>query len=155
MTIKAVVPREQAARDIKAAIDPCAAHASEDIALGFVDAMESAYRLIATRPATGSPLYVIQINGADKQVIVGRDEHLYSRSLRARRVNLIAMHELHEPVRVGVKIRHRHEPAPALLQKIASDEVLVTFDEPQRAITPGQAAVFYNGDIVIGGGWIV
>src|SRR6202140_1588220 len=85
--------------------------------------------------ATGSPLYVIQINGADKQVVVGSDEHLYSRTLRARRVNLISVEDLREPMRVSVKIRHRHEPAPALLEKAGDDEVLVTFDQPQRAIT--------------------
>jgi tRNA-uridine 2-sulfurtransferase len=105
--------------------------------------------------ATGSPLYVIQINGADKQVVVGSDEHLYSRTLRAHRVNLIAIDDLGEPMRVSAKIRHRHEAAPAVLEKIAADEVLLTFDQPQRAITPGQAAVFYDGDIVIGGGWIM
>ena len=104
--------------------------------------------------ATGSPLYVIQINGADKQVVVRGDEHLYSRALRARRLNLISVGDLREPMRVSVKIRHRHEGAPAVLEKIADDEVLVTFDEPQRAITPGQAAVFYDEDIVVGGAWI-
>src|SRR6202047_3699369 len=105
--------------------------------------------------ATGSPLYVIQISGAQKQVIVGGEEHLYSRTLRARRVNLIAVDDLREPMRVTVKIRHRHEPAPAMMEKIGDDEILATFDQPQRAITPGQAAVFYDGDIVVGGGWIV
>jgi tRNA-uridine 2-sulfurtransferase len=57
-------------------------------------------------------------------------------------------------MRVAVKIRHKHQPAPALIESPGQDEVLVTFDEPQRAITPGQAAVFYDGDIVVGGGWI-
>ncbi len=104
--------------------------------------------------ATGNPLYVIQISGADKQVTVGSDEHLYSRTLRTKRVNLIAVEELREPMRVAVKIRHRHEPAPAMIEKSGENEILVTFDEPQRAITPGQAAVFYDGDIVVGGGWI-
>jgi len=104
--------------------------------------------------ATGSPLYVIQISGAHKQVIVGSDDHLYSRTLRAHRVNLISVDDLREPMRVSVKIRHRHEPAPATLEKIAADEVLVTFDQPQRAITPGQAAVFYADDTVVGGAWI-
>jgi len=104
--------------------------------------------------ATGSPLYVIQISGADKQVIVGGEEHLYSRTLRARRVNLIAVEDLHEPMRVTVKIRHRHEPAAAVIERVGDDEILATFDEPQRAITPGQAAVFYDGDVVVGGGWI-
>jgi tRNA-specific 2-thiouridylase len=108
--------------------------------------------------ATGSPLYVIQINGRDKQVVVGGAENLYSRTLRTRRVNLVAVNELRQPMRVGVKIRHRHAPAAAVLERISSDdgddEILVTFDEPQRAITPGQAAVFYDGEVVVGGGWI-
>src|SRR5271167_2284921 len=90
--------------------------------------------------ATGSPLYVIQISGANKQVIVGGEDHLYSRTLRARRVNLIAVDDLREPMRVAVKIRHRHEPAAAMIERTGDDEILATFDEPQRAITPGQAA---------------
>src|ERR1700752_391368 len=85
--------------------------------------------------ATGSPLYVIQISGANKQVIVGGEEHLYSRTLRARRVNLISVEDLREPTRVAVKIRHRHEPAPATIERVGADEILVTFDQPQRAIT--------------------
>jgi tRNA-specific 2-thiouridylase len=105
--------------------------------------------------ATGSPLYVIQISGANKQVVVGGDDHIYSRTLRARRVNLISIAELAGPMRVCVKIRHRHEPAAAVIESAGPDEILVTFDEPQRAITPGQAAVFYEGDVVVGGGWIV
>src|SRR5579872_3573632 len=104
--------------------------------------------------ATGSPLYVIQINGEQRQVVVGNQEELYSRTLRARRVNLVAVDDLREPIRVAVKIRHRHEPAAATIERAAEGEILVTFDEPQRAITPGQAAVFYDGDIVVGGGWI-
>jgi tRNA-uridine 2-sulfurtransferase len=104
--------------------------------------------------ATGSPLYVIQINGAEKRVVVGGDEHLYSRTLRARRINLISASDLREPMRVAVKIRHRHEPAPAMIESIAEGEILVTFDKPQRAVTPGQAAVFYDNEIVVGGGWI-
>jgi tRNA-uridine 2-sulfurtransferase len=105
--------------------------------------------------ATGSPLYVIQINGEKGQVVVGNNEDLYTPTLRARRVNLISVADLTEPMRVGVKIRHRHEPAPAMLEKSGEDEVLVTFDQPQRAVTPGQASVFYDGDVVVGGGWIV
>ncbi len=108
--------------------------------------------------ATGSPLYVIQIKNDTRQVVVGKDEELYSRTLRACRVNLISTAELREPMRVAVKIRHRHQPAPAIIEPVGEsagpDEVQVTFDEPQRALTPGQAAVFYDGDIVVGGGWI-
>ena len=108
--------------------------------------------------ATGSPLYVIQIKNDTRQVVVGKDEELYSRTLHARRVNLISTAELRQPMRVAVKIRHKHQPAPAIIEpageSAAADEVRVTFDEPQRAITPGQAAVFYDGDIVVGGGWI-
>jgi tRNA-uridine 2-sulfurtransferase len=104
--------------------------------------------------ALGSPLYVIQINGDTRRVVVGSGEELYSSSLRARRVNLISIHDLERPLRVAVKIRHRHEPAPAVIEKTGLDEIVVTFDQPQRAITPGQAAVFYDGDTVVGGGWI-
>jgi tRNA-specific 2-thiouridylase len=104
--------------------------------------------------ATGSPLYVIQIKNDTRQVVVGKDEELYTRTLCARQVNLISTAELREPMRVAVKIRHKHQPAPAMLEADGPDAVKVIFDEPQRAITPGQAAVFYDGDIVVGGGWI-
>jgi tRNA-specific 2-thiouridylase len=104
--------------------------------------------------ATGSPLYVIQIKGDDRQVVVGNQEELYSRTLRVHRTNLISIEELREPMRVTVKIRHRHEGAAALIEKSGHDEILVSFDQPQRAVTPGQAAVFYANDVVVGGGWI-
>jgi tRNA-specific 2-thiouridylase len=104
--------------------------------------------------ATGSPLYVLEIKGDKRQVVVGGQENLYSRTLLAKRVNLISIHDLPEPKRVSVKIRHRHEPAAATIEKTGANEILVTFEEPQRAVTPGQAAVFYDGDVVVGGGWI-
>jgi tRNA-uridine 2-sulfurtransferase len=104
--------------------------------------------------ATGSPLYVIQIKGAARQVVVGRSEELYTRSLLTRRTNLIAVADLREPMPVMVKIRHRHEGASAMIAKTGNDEIMVTFDEPQRAVTPGQAAVFYDDNVVVGGGWI-
>ena len=103
--------------------------------------------------ATGSPLYVLQIKGDARQVVVGGQDELYSKTMRTKRNNLISVAELNEPVRVTVKIRHRHEPALAAIER-DGDEIVVTFDEPQRAITPGQAAVFYDGNLVVGGGWI-
>ena len=104
--------------------------------------------------ATGSPLYVLEIKGDKRQIIVGEQENLYSRTLLTKRTNLISVSALPEPTRVSVKIRHRHEPAAAAIEKVGVDEIMVTFDQPQRAVTPGQAAVFYDGDIVVGGGWI-
>ena len=104
--------------------------------------------------ATGSALYVLQIKGDTRQVVVGDQEDLYSRKLRVHRINLISLAGLTEPIRVAVKIRHRHEGALAVIEQAGNDEILVTFDQPQRAITPGQAAVFYDDNTVVGGGWI-
>ena len=104
--------------------------------------------------ATGSPLYVIGIRGNEKQVVVGEGDALNSRTLYARGVNLISVAELRGPTQVTAKIRHRHEPAAATAEQISADELRLAFDEPQRAITPGQAVVLYDGDVVVGGGWI-
>ena len=105
--------------------------------------------------ATGSPLYVIQIKGDARQVVVGGDDELYSQTLVTRRNNLIAVPQLDQPLRVLVKIRHRHAGAMATIKSVGPDAIEATFDAPQRAVTPGQAAVFYDGDAVVGGGWIV
>jgi len=104
--------------------------------------------------ATGSPVYVLEIRGDKRQVVVGGGEELYSRTLIGKRANWIAIDDLREPLRVKAKIRHRHDPADAMIEKLPNDDVQVTFDEPQRAITPGQAVVFYDGDVVVGGAWI-
>jgi tRNA-uridine 2-sulfurtransferase len=111
--------------------------------------------------ASPTPLYVIQIDAESHRVTVGADEELATRELRANRVNWVSIRELTGPMRVKIKIRHRHEPAWATLEALhAADlgdgvEVRAVFDEPQRAVTPGQSAVFYDGDEVVGGGWIV
>jgi len=102
-----------------------------------------------------SPLYVLQIDPASHRVKVGPDAELATRTLRARQMNWISIAGLTGPMRVRAKIRHRHEPAWATLEPAGPDEILATFDEPQRAVTPGQSAVFYDGDEVVGGGWIV
>ncbi|HEX4019879.1 MAG TPA: tRNA 2-thiouridine(34) synthase MnmA [Acidobacteriaceae bacterium] len=106
--------------------------------------------------ASPTPLYVLQINGAERKVVVGSNEDLATKTLRANRLNWISIASLDAPMRVQVKIRHRHEPAWATLAPGANPgEAIATFDEPQRAVTPGQAAVFYHGDEVVGGGWIL
>ncbi|MGA9673232.1 MAG: tRNA 2-thiouridine(34) synthase MnmA [Terracidiphilus sp.] len=102
-----------------------------------------------------SPLYVLNIDPASHRVMVGADAELATRTLRANRLNWISIPELTAPMRVRAKIRHRHEPAWATLEPADAGEVVATFDEPQRAVTPGQSAVFYDGDEVVGGGWIV
>ena len=104
--------------------------------------------------ASPSPLYVLNIDPANHRVTVGADAELATERLRANRLNWIGIPELTEPMRVQIKIRHRHEPAWALLAPDGVDSVVATFDEPQRAVTPGQSAVFYHGDEVVGGGWI-
>jgi tRNA-uridine 2-sulfurtransferase len=104
--------------------------------------------------ATGNPLYVVEIRGDKRQVVVGNGENLLSTTLEAKGLNWIAFDKPGEPLRVRAKIRHRHEPASATVEMIGADAVRVTFDEPQRSITPGQAVVFYDGDLVVGGGWI-
>jgi tRNA-specific 2-thiouridylase len=101
------------------------------------------------------PLYVIELRGDKKQVVVGSNDDLTTSTLKAKRLNWISVDELRGPMRVQVKIRHRHEPADAWIELSAPGEVTATFDVPQRAVTPGQAAVFYDGDLVVGGGWIV
>jgi tRNA-specific 2-thiouridylase len=105
--------------------------------------------------ATGSPLYVIQLKGDKHQVVVGPGEELLTRTLTAKRLNWISIPELTAPIRVMAKIRHRHQAAPATVEQAGdNDRALVTFDAPQRAITPGQAVVFYQDNVVVGGGWI-
>ncbi len=101
-----------------------------------------------------SPLYVLKIDRASHRVTVGADAELATRTLLARQLNWIAIEKLTAPMRVEVKIRHRHEPARATIEPEGADECVATFDEPQRAVTPGQSAVFYDGDEVVGGGWI-
>jgi tRNA-specific 2-thiouridylase len=100
------------------------------------------------------PLYVVQIDARRGRVVVGGEEELLSREFVARGVNWIAFDGVSDPVRAEVRVRYRHEPAQATVEMIGDARARVTFDEPQRAITPGQATVFYRGDEVLGGGWI-
>lgn len=104
------------------------------------------------------PLYVVQIERARNQIIVGEEEELEAIEFVAKGVNWVAFDEPSEPVRTAVKIRYRHEPAPATIYVLGDAHARIVFDEPQRAITPGQATIFYDietSDEVVGGGWII
>lgn len=103
--------------------------------------------------AAGKPQYVVEIDGRSNRITVGDDSALHRRAFSVRDVNWIALESLKETIRCDVQIRNRFEPKPAT---VFSDDgvVRVEFDEPQRAVTPGQGAVFYWDDVVVGGGWI-
>lgn len=104
--------------------------------------------------ALGRPLYVISIDPVTRRVVVGDDAELMHRRARVCDVNWISLDVLKGPRSVSAKIRNRHEPAEGVVSNSGDGSVVMTFNEPQRAITPGQACVFYEGDLVVGGGWI-
>jgi tRNA-uridine 2-sulfurtransferase len=105
--------------------------------------------------AVGEPLYVIATDPQSQRVVVGGENELLRSEFIATGVNWISIEGIREPVRAEVKIRNKHVAAPAWIDAVSeAGSVSVRFDEPQRAITPGQAAVFYRGDLVLGGGWI-
>jgi len=101
----------------------------------------------------GTPMYVLQLRPAERQVVVGPKSSLEQTQLTASGVNWI-VDEPPAPIRAQVQIRHRHHPASATVRARGDGQAEVVFDAPQIAITPGQAAVFYDGDVVLGGGWI-
>lgn len=106
--------------------------------------------------AAPEPLYVISTDPASQRVVVGGNDDLLRASFVANDINWISIAGVSAPVRAQVKIRNRHAGAAATLYPGArANSVDVVFDEPQRAVTPGQGAVFYDGDLVLGGGWIV
>jgi tRNA-uridine 2-sulfurtransferase len=104
--------------------------------------------------ATGIPLYVVGIDADSAAVTVGPREALERTTLTASRVNWIAGETPPSPIRASARIRYRHQEAPATIVPFDDRRVAVTFDTPQSAITPGQAVVFYDSEMVIGGGWI-
>ncbi len=104
--------------------------------------------------ATGEPLYVIATVPAEQRVVVGRNDDLLRDRLTAAEVNWLSIVPPREPVRAQVKIRNKHAAAPATLLPSSDGRIELRFDEPQRAVTPGQAAVFYDDGLVLGGGWI-
>ena len=105
--------------------------------------------------AVGKPLYVTKLNAKENTVVVGEQDDLLENTMHVERINLIAIEKMTEPIRAHVKIRSRDEGGAATITPVNDTEAVVKFDEPCRAITPGQATVFYDGEYVLGGGWIV
>ncbi|MCD8294859.1 MAG: tRNA 2-thiouridine(34) synthase MnmA, partial [Clostridia bacterium] len=105
--------------------------------------------------ALGEPAYVLRVNPEDNTVTLGSNEDLFSQTLEADRINLISCERIEAPIRVRAKIRNRHKEQWATAEQVGDDRIRVIFDEPQRAITPGQAVVLYDGDVVVGGGTIL
>jgi tRNA-specific 2-thiouridylase len=104
--------------------------------------------------ACNSPVYVAAKDMAANVLVLGPEESLYSKSFTANRINLIACENLETPVRLAVRTSYLQQERPALVEQSGPDTIRVEFEEPQRALTPGQAAVFYDGDVVVGGGTI-
>jgi tRNA-uridine 2-sulfurtransferase len=104
--------------------------------------------------AAREPLYVIATDSRSRTVTVGSNDDLLRTGLIARDIRWLSWPGLAAPARVRVRIRNRHTPAWATLDPLSETRVEARFDEPQRAVTPGQAAVFYSGDLVVAGGWI-
>lgn len=100
------------------------------------------------------PLFVVGFNKERNEVIVGTHDKLFSKEIMVEDINLLLVDEIKEPMRVEVKTRYTANMAPSTIEQIG-DKIKITFDEPQRAVTPGQSAVFYLGDIVVGGGKII
>ena len=101
------------------------------------------------------PLYVVRVEPESNRVVVGQDEELLSSEFTAAGVNWVAFDEPDAPFAADVRVRYRHTEAPATITPLEGGRARIRFDEPQRAITPGQATVFYRGEEVLGGGWIV
>lgn len=108
--------------------------------------------------ANEKPLYVVQIERARNQIIVGEESELDAVEFIAKGVNWVAYDTPTEAIRALVKIRYRHDPSPATIHALPDAHARIVFDEPQRAITPGQATIFYDtatSEEVVGGGWII
>jgi tRNA-specific 2-thiouridylase len=104
--------------------------------------------------AAGKPLYVLAIEPDSNRVIVGVDDALRTTTFEVENVNWVSVAEPAAPVRAAVRIRHKHEPSFATIEALPASRARITFDTPQRAVTPGQAAVFYDSEVVLAGGWI-
>ena len=103
----------------------------------------------------GHPVFVLEIRPDTNEIVVGTGEESLTRKVRARHINFMSVEDLPGKKRVFAKIRYNHKGAWCTAEKTGEDEILCTFDEPQRAVTPGQALVLYDGEYVLGGGTIV
>lgn len=103
----------------------------------------------------GYPAFVLEIRPETNEVVIGTNEDSMTTTLKANRVNFMAVEDLPEPKRVFAKIRYNHKGAWCTVEKTGEDEIACTFEEPQRAVTPGQAVVLYDGEYVLGGGTII
>jgi len=105
--------------------------------------------------AKGLPLYVIEIDKENNSIIVGEKENLFKDELLADKFNWVSIENISEDLKVNARIRYRHSGAKAVVSPYKDNTVLVKFEEPQSAITPGQAVVFYQGEVLVGGGTII
>ena len=104
--------------------------------------------------ALGYPAFVLEIRPETNEVVIGGYDESLTNTVRAVQLNFMSVEDLAEPKRVWAKIRYNHKGAWCVIEKTGPDEVVCTFDEPQRAVTPGQAVVWYDGEYVLGGGTI-
>lgn len=104
--------------------------------------------------ALGYPAFVLEIRPETNEVVIGDAQASLTKYVRADRLNFMSVDDIHDPIRLWAKIRYNHKGAWCIVEKTGPDEILCTFDEPQRAVTPGQSVVLYDNDIVVGGGII-
>jgi tRNA-specific 2-thiouridylase len=105
--------------------------------------------------AMGQPVFVVELRPETNEVVIGNAYEVFSDRLTANHLNFMSIEDLEGELVVEAKIRYSHKGARCTIKRTGPDEVLCVFDEPQRAITPGQAVVFYEGDYVVGGGTII
>lgn len=105
--------------------------------------------------AMGHPVFVVEIRPETNEVVIGEGDEVFGHTLYANHLNFMSIEDLDGEMEVMAKIRYNHKGSPCIIKRVEEDKVLCTFPDPQRAITPGQAVVFYDGDYVLGGGTIL
>lgn len=105
--------------------------------------------------AMGHPVFVVEIRPETNEVVIGEGDEVFGHTLYANHLNFMSIEDLYGEMEVMAKIRYNHKGSPCIIKRVEEDKVLCTFPDPQRAITPGQAVVFYDGDYVLGGGTIL